>query len=263
MRVIFRMDDVCPQMDYSKFCILKDIFIDNNILPVIGVVPDCKDPLLNIDNEDDRFWDRIKELQNIGWTVAMHGCYHTYTSQKNGIIGLAKRSEFAGLSYEQQTELIREGKRILSKHGIDTDVFMAPSHSYDTITLKCLQENGFKYVTDGLTRHPYRYGNLVFVPCIEARIRKVIGLSTVCYHTNTITNKRISELKKYVSNHREDVISFDRAVDDAFFPYSFLIKMEERVVWLVKYIIGNMWPQIKRIKKCYNSLSNHILSGRK
>ena len=58
-------------------------------------------------------------------------------------------SEFAGLGFEQQFAMLEKGKAILESHGIKTDIFMAPAHSYDRNTLNALQKLGFTKMTDG------------------------------------------------------------------------------------------------------------------
>lgn len=62
-KILIRLDDICPKMDHSKFDKFKDLFTKYNVHPIIGVVPDCKDNLLNINDEDPLFWEKIKDLQ--------------------------------------------------------------------------------------------------------------------------------------------------------------------------------------------------------
>ena len=77
------------------------------------------------------FWEMVASLEKSGWSIAMHGCYHIYTTKKGGLFPLNHLSEFAGLSEERQRELIRAGKDALKIHGIETDLFMAPAHSFE------------------------------------------------------------------------------------------------------------------------------------
>ena len=63
----------------------------------------------------------------------MHGHQHIFISQHKGMVNNRVGSEFAGLSYEKQLEKILAGQKILKEHGIETDVFFAPAHSYDYI----------------------------------------------------------------------------------------------------------------------------------
>lgn len=248
--ILFRLDDICPRMGSAQFNRIKDIFFQYNVHPIIGVVPDCKDETLNIDKEDPEFWDKIRELQNLGWTVAMHGCFHVYVTKSNGLISHGAKSEFAGLPYKEQYEKIQLGKEILGNKGITTDVFMAPSHSYDKNTLKALKKAGFKYVTDGLTNHPYKFMGLLFVPCKESKLVSVDRLSTVCLHTNTAAEERFTEIERYLSEKGIDnVVSFYQAAQLQ--PKHYCISRLEEIIFYIKkyYIVNTAYVLYKRIKR--------------
>lgn len=249
-KILFRLDDVCPKMDHSKFDRIKDLFMKYNVHPIIGVVPECKDNMLNIDDEDPLFWEKVAELQKLGWTVAMHGCFHEYVTHSNGLISNGKKSEFAGLSYEEQIKKIKYGKNVLEKNGIKVDVFMAPSHSYDKNTIKALKTCGFRYVTDGLTNRPYEYMGLTFVPCKESKIIRTNRFSTVCLHTNTAANERFSEIEKLLKEQREEAyIDFYQAAQLKKQSY-WLSRIKELLFYVKKYyIINGIYILYKKIKK--------------
>lgn len=244
-KIIIRMDDICPKMKKAPFQRIKKILEKYDATAIIGVVPDCKDPELNFEEEDPHFWDMIKMLQKQKWTIAMHGCYHKYVTSCNGLISANGRSEFAGLSYAEQYKKLKYGKEKLQEHGIVTDVFMAPSHSYDSNTLKALKKLGFKYVTDGLTFFPYEHAGLLFIPCVDAKIKNRSGLRTVCYHPNHMTEQRFKETEELLRNHREDVISFTDAYQYPKISY-FRARIEEKMMWIWKYkIVGTIYHIIK------------------
>lgn len=236
-KTIFRLDDICPQMNAEKFNRMKDIFLKYDVHPIIGVVPLCKDASLNCDDVNETFWQEMRQLKARGWTIAMHGCYHVYENACNGLISHGCRSEFAGLSYEVQLEKVQTGKSLLEKQGIYTDTFMAPSHSYDENTLRALVDCGFKYVTDGLTRYPYRYKGLVFVPCRESKIENVNWLSTVCYHTNVAHESRFIETEEYLKKYRDEVIDFQDALNMEIKDYTLITKIEEKLFYFYKYYL--------------------------
>ena len=121
------------------------------------------------------FWDYLKALQADGFAIAMHGYLHLYDTNAQGIVNGTSLSEFAGHSYEEQYEKIRKGKEILASHGIQTDIFFAPAHSYDENTLRALSANGFKYVSDGKSSKPFVREGIICIPCRSGgcpRIRK-------------------------------------------------------------------------------------------
>ena len=105
---------------------------------MLGVIPDNHDPDLLIDEPRKDFGEYIRNLQNEGYKIAMHGYQHVFDVNANGIVTRKcayNHSEFAGHPYNVQYQKIREGKTILESHGIHTDVFFAPAHAYDDNTL--------------------------------------------------------------------------------------------------------------------------------
>ncbi|MDD5848274.1 MAG: DUF2334 domain-containing protein [Firmicutes bacterium] len=201
MKIAVRLDDITPDMDWDKFLRFKALMDEAYVLPLIGVVPDCRDPKLAKNPPRADFWDEVRRMQENGWTIAMHGCHHVYTTKKGGLFPLNAQSEFAGLSYEDQLRLIREGKRILEDHGIVTDLFMAPAHSYDRNTLRALTQSGFSRMTDGFGRAPYLYRGITFYP-ISADRGAVLrhpekeGVTTFVVHTNTLSEEGFAYYKE-------------------------------------------------------------------
>lgn len=123
-KILIRIDDVCPTMNWEQFEKAIKLMDALNIRPLIGVIPDCKDSDLMICDVRNDFWDYIKDLQQRGYTIAMHGLYHTFNSHYRGNIVSRHDSEFAGLSLDTQIHMIQKGKEILNKHGINTQIFL-------------------------------------------------------------------------------------------------------------------------------------------
>ena len=159
MKIAVRLDDITPDMDWERFLKFKEVLDKYQVKPLIGVVPDNRDENLKGSQEGapTDFWTYIKELQKEGWVIAMHGYRHIYSTDKGGVFPLNNFSEFAGLSYEEQEKMLADGKRMLAEKGIETDVFMAPAHSYDKNTLKALIKTGFNKITDGFGDCPYQW----------------------------------------------------------------------------------------------------------
>ncbi len=200
------MDDITPDMDWKKFQRFKEILDDYGICPLIGVVPDNKDKKLKIDPPREDFWKYIKELQEHGWVIAMHGLNHLYTTKNPGIFPIGGKSEFAGLSYIRQVERIWECKRILVSKGIVTDIFIAPSHSFDKNTLQALKRNGFYVVTDGFGTGPFRTEDMIFYPISVKRSRSLddtrAGIVTFVYHANSMNDKDFEKLENLMDSGR-------------------------------------------------------------
>lgn len=115
-RHIFRLDDICETMNWDIFFMLKDVFIENNVKPIIGVIPNNEDetlekyPFYKFD-----FWEEIRTLQNIhGWSIALHGYDHRYLTTESGIFGINKKSEFAGSLKKRNARKLRWEKKFFN-----------------------------------------------------------------------------------------------------------------------------------------------------
>lgn len=208
MKIAVRMDDVTPHMDRKKFEAFRTLLDEYGICPLIGVVPDNRDENLNREDSirlpdgereksEEDFWEEIRGLQRRGWIVAMHGYRHVYTEKKGGMFPLNYFSEFAGIGFDEQKRMLAEASKRLSDHGITTDIFMAPAHSYDKNTLRALRELGFTKITDGFGRGPYRYAGMLFYPIafrLDGSLKRKNGVTTMVVHTNTMSEK---DLERY------------------------------------------------------------------
>lgn len=218
MKVAVRLDDITPDMDWERFLAFKGLLDRYQVKPLIGVVPDNKDE--NLVKEKSRgpedFWAYVRELEEEGWVIAMHGYQHIYTTDLGGLFPLNNFSEFAGIPYERQRKMLSEGKRILKEKGIETDLFMAPAHSYDGNTLKALKETGFRALTDGFGNQPYRLKGLVFYPIsfkLGSTFKKTKGYSTMVVHTGTVSEKDLERYNNYFENKKVQWISFQEYLE--------------------------------------------------
>ena len=209
MQFLVRMDDITADMDWKKFPVIRELLDSYGINPLIGVVPDCKDKNLSIAPAKEDFWDIVKDLQKKGWVIAQHGTHHEYVTEDSGLLGINPFSEFAGLSFDEQKKKIEYGKKILEEHGLNTDIFMAPGHSYDENTLIALKELGFRAITDGLYNKPYIYNDILCVPCRLNGSYDIKDFDTICIHSNTITDTQIEKLKTFLGRHYKEAIDFD------------------------------------------------------
>lgn len=219
MKIAVRLDDIAPDMNWKRFLKFKALLDRYQVKPLIGVVPDNKDEHLKEGNVKDcpfgseGFWEYIKELQKEGWVIAMHGCYHRYTTDKGGIFPLNNFSEFAGLPFERQRELLYHGKKCLEEKGIRTDIFMAPAHSYDRNTLRALKAVGFNALTDGFGQKPYRFMGLTFYPIsfrLAATFKKKKGYSTMVVHPATVEEEDLKKYQGYFEKTDVEWISYER-----------------------------------------------------
>ena len=210
-KILIRFDDISSSMNWDIWLKLEHILYSNNIKPIIAVIPKNEDvKLLKFEQKSETyFWNKIIEYQNNGFKVAIHGYNHKYTKSNSGILLYNKNSEFAGVSYQIQEEKLRKSKKIFKKHGIDTDLFIAPSHSFDFNTLNCLKRNGIKYISDGFFDRIIQFKKLIFIPQMHWGFNNLKGqISTICLHPNNWTSEDLILFEKNIIEHKSDIIDF-------------------------------------------------------
>ena len=205
------MDDVSPGMDRNRFWAFVNLFQRYRVVPLLGVVPDNRDPDLSPSTDDPRFWETLRKLDLEGTVeIAQHGYQHRAISRARGDV--ASRSEFVGLSYPEQLEKIRLGQEKLRENGIRTDIWMAPFHSLDAATLQALVGCGFRCVSDGRGLYPFKRHGLVFVPQQLWRPRRMpFGVFTICLHTNDGDDRMYRSVETFLGSGRRS-IRFTEAV---------------------------------------------------
>lgn len=215
MKIAIRIDDITESMDWPKFYRFKELLDLHNVKPLIGVIPMNMDESIDGDSSGapDDFWAYVKELSNDGYLIAMHGVNHIYTTNKSGLFPLNRFSEFAGLPYDEQLELLSYGVDIFNEHSIETDIFMAPGHTFDKATLKALGSLGFSKITDGFGNNPYEYKNFTFYPISKNRssvlkAKDKEGYTTFVYHINTMNEKDFDSFKQLLEEN--EVISYEK-----------------------------------------------------
>ncbi len=216
-RYIFRIDDVNPCMNQICFQRVMEIFATYNITPLLGIVPDNKDASIGRDNRNPVFWEQLYDLylsKNV--EVAMHGFNHLYQTNEGGLLrqyGFKPQSEFAGLSYIEQREKLQKGIQLLRSKGIETDVFMAPGHTFDKETVKALGNLSFRAITDGVGLYPYFCDGMVMIPQQVGSPREFpLGIITICLHTNSIRDNDLKNLEDFIKQNKCKIIKFSDAL---------------------------------------------------
>lgn len=216
MKIAVRMDDITPDMNWDNFNFFLNLFEQTGITPLLGIVPDNRDKSLACEAAHDEFFSTMKSLENKGFTFAMHGCYHVYTTKRGGIFPLNRQSEFAGLPYDRQRDMLKNGREKLKQNGINTDIFMAPAHSYDKNTLRALKEVGFTRITDGFGKMPYIYRGLTFYPIsfmMSRSLRQKSGATTLVLHANTVTGADKERYTKIFKEYGKNMISYSEYLE--------------------------------------------------
>ena len=240
MKIAVRMDDITPDMNWENFNFFLDLFEKTGITPLLGIVPDNKDNSLSCETLHEDYYEVMKALEKKGFTLAMHGCHHVYSTKSGGLFPLNRYSEFAGLPYDRQKELLKYGKEKLKANGIETDIFMAPAHSYDKNTLKALKELGFTKITDGFGKHPYIYRGLAFYPIsfrLASSFKKKTGITTMVIHSNTVNEADKAGYEKIFKEQGKNMISYSEFLNMQPVKRTFFGMLVENVMARLKWFL--------------------------
>jgi len=214
-RYLLRFDDLCPTMNWHVWDAVEAILCKQHICPLLAVVPDNQDDHLRVSPPNPHFWDRVREWQARGWTIALHGWQHRFVTKESGILRVNQFSEFAGLSRTVQEQKLICAREVFQSQAITSEVFVAPAHTFDVVTLQLLVEQGFRYISDGYFHAPLvdEFG-LVWVPQqLWSYRRRPFGLWTICFHTNSWQHADILAFKEQTERYRPLITKFSTAVE--------------------------------------------------
>lgn len=251
VKVAVRLDDITPDMDWERFLAFKELLDRYKIKPLIGVVPDNQDDNLKgiKDITHPEFWSYLRQLQEEGWAIAMHGYRHIYATKKGGLFPLNNFSEFAGVPYDKQLMMLADGRKLLQDQGFDTTLFMAPAHSYDKNTLRALKKVGFQGLTDGFGDTPYVWHGLTFYPIsfrLKNTFNKKSGYSTLVVHTGTISEQDMVKYENYFKNRNVQWISYKEYLNQEPCNRNILGRTGEFFMAKGKHLLSQLSGLIKR-----------------
>jgi peptidoglycan/xylan/chitin deacetylase (PgdA/CDA1 family) len=212
-RYLIRLDDALPTMHAEKWEIVESLLDQYGIKPMVAVIPNNDDKTMEFDDVDMLFWERVKKWKAKGWSIGLHGYNHLYhdINKKDSLVPFHNRSEFVGLNFEMQKEKLKKALNIFSYKNIEPDLFIAPSHSFDEITLHALKnETSIKLVSDGISLSPFLFSDIWFVPQQLWKFKwRPFGIWTICLHPNTITPSEIEDISIALSKYHDIFISLD------------------------------------------------------
>ena len=209
------MDDIAENMNWEMFKRCEMLFNKFDIKPLLGVIPNNQDPDLLKYSKEDYFWSKVKDWQNQGWEISMHGYNHIYETEtdKKDYLNLGGKSEFFGKSLEDQIKKIQQGLEVFKKKNVKIRSFYAPNHTYDLNTFKAIKHCGIKIVVDGYGLKPYSENNLIFVPQLFYRILALpFSFQTTQIHINEWNDKDFLLFEKFINKNYEKIISFDEII---------------------------------------------------
>jgi predicted deacetylase len=212
---LLRFDDLCPTMRQSQWSRLLPVMEELRIRPILAIVPDNQDPDLQLEPADPEFWVGMRALDAAGATIALHGFQHVCASVGESLVPLHQRSEFAGVDEHTQRQWIHRGLTILRDQGLNPKVWVAPRHGFDKATLRALKTEGIEVLSDGLTRIPFKRGEVTWIPQqLWGPVDKRRGLWTICTHCNSARDEEVDSLVAFMRRNAQKFTSVDRVLSE-------------------------------------------------
>ena len=209
---LIRLDDIAENMNWQIMNRCESLFRKYNIKPVLGVIPNNSDPELLKLPEEKNFWKKIKNWQDQGWEISMHGYSHNYhiDTKMNDFFRLGGKSEFYGKSLEDQKEKIKKGLEIFKKNNIKIRSFFAPNHTYDLNTFEALKQCGLYEVIDGYGIKPYNENGIIFIPQLFYRLLTIPFFhQTTQIHINEWSFNEIDKFEEFIKKNKDKIISYE------------------------------------------------------
>jgi hypothetical protein len=164
-----------------------------------------------------------------------------------GCFPLNRLSEFAGLPYDKQYEMLSYGKNILEQNGIKTDIFMAPAHSFDRNTVKALKNLGFTKLTDGFGDTPYIKNGMTFYPISykqSSSLKKTSGYTTFVVHANTMNDKDFERYEKLFKVNSDKLISYFELLKIKAKKQNIFGAVKEYIMAITKFALVNIKSKV-------------------
>lgn len=211
---LVRFDDLCPGMNWDAWEAVEKILVELSVRPILAVVPDNRDASLDVAPPRADFWERVRSWQARGFAIGLHGYQHRYVTREAGVVGINRYSEFAGLPAAEQEEKLRAGLAIFAREGVRADVWVAPAHSFDAVTVAALARLGLRTISDGLFLFPHLDAHgVAWVPQQLWRFRPMpFGVWTVCYHVNRWGPRELEAFRRDLERHRAQIWSLPEAL---------------------------------------------------
>ena len=193
---------------------IEETLIENDIKPILAVVPDNRDNKLKVAPANEKFWDCVRHWQDLGWSIGIHGYQHSYSTNNPGILGLNRFSEFAGISFAEQEAKIKSSLRIFKEQNVTPKAWIAPGHSFDTVTVDILKQHGIRIISDGHFLFPHTDANeMMWVPQQLWRFRSMsLGAWTIGFHHNDWSEQDLPQFREHIKQFKPRIKSLDEII---------------------------------------------------
>jgi len=190
-----RFDDFSRYSDQFKWTNILEHFESKKVPALIAVIPDCKDEkfMKKESIDDNSFWFKLFHYKK--FDIGMHGLHH---------------ENFGLMGYDQQLLWMKDSMKIFAGHRIIPDIFVPPNHSYNRFTFLAMKTLGMNIFSDGKGLYPWKddLTDITIVPQILWTPRKVdFGVITFCLHPDTMSDKEVENLMKFVSENENNIVS--------------------------------------------------------
>ena len=196
-RYLIRLDDACHTMQRRSWRLIEQVLDKHDVKPIVAVIPDNRDPKLMFEARDSAFWGGVRAWASKAWTIAMHGYSHVmHATRAPLVLPFYQRSEFAGLTLEEQAARVRAAWNLFQAEGLEPSVWIAPAHSFDLVTLQAVRrETPIRLISDGIAWDSYREHDFQWIPQqLWSLVERPSGLWTVCLHPSTMDESAIAAL---------------------------------------------------------------------
>jgi predicted deacetylase len=145
--VCFRFDDPSAISDHSLEQEILDVFAEQGASVCVAAIPFAR----GADGETVPLSPRnATHLVDAARASLVEIAQHGHSHVQRGVDAKGRRSEFAGVPYEEQVRLIAEGARQLSAtFNVDVAGFVPPWNTYDHETVRALTEAAFAFLSAG------------------------------------------------------------------------------------------------------------------
>ena len=95
------------------------------IKPVLGVISNNQDKDLLSYPSNNKFWDKVREWQALGWEISIHGYSHIYSNntEKKDFFNYGGKSEFYGKKFIRSKILIQNALKKFKSENVKTRSF--------------------------------------------------------------------------------------------------------------------------------------------
>lgn len=210
---LLRLDDASEYIHTDNWKKITNILDKYNIIPIFGIIPNNEDKELTTKySKEPEFWNLVDNWIYKGWVPALHGYNHVFSSNNCGINPVNYKSEFAGLSYDIQSEKIRKGYDLLTLKRIKAEIFFAPAHTFDENTLLALKnETDIRVISDTIANDIYYENSFYFIPQQSGQVRNLpFKVVTFCYHPNGMCEKDFEILENFLNKYSKKFVRYEK-----------------------------------------------------